>query len=122
MLKYSNSDPLETTFRALGDPTRRAILERLSRAPASVSELAEPLPMSLPAVHQHLQILLDAGLMTWEKKGRVRWCRLAPQRLAVAEEWIADRRRLWEHRLDVLGEFLANENDESVKKLIRRKV
>src|SRR3569832_1579280 len=82
MLNYQS--PLDTAFKALSDPTRRANLERLSRGPASVSELAEPLPMSLPAVHQHLQVLEESGLMEWEKRGRVRWCRLDRKGLAAA--------------------------------------
>ena len=107
MLKYQQS--LNRTFRALADPSRRAILERLARARASVSELAEPLAMSLPAVHQHLQILEEAGLMSWEKKGRVRWCSIEPKRLSAAEEWIVDRRTVWNRRLDALGKYLADE-------------
>jgi DNA-binding transcriptional ArsR family regulator len=104
MLNYQERQArLNLAFRALGDPTRRAIVERLSRAPASVSELAKPLPMSLPAVHQHLQILHAAGLMAWEKKGRVRWCRLEAKRLATAAEWITARRNMWERNLDRPG-------------------
>lgn len=107
MLNYSPA--LDTAFRALSDPTRRAILERLSRGPASVGELAEPLPMSLPAVHQHLQVLEESGLMAWEKKGRVRWCRLDRKGLAAAEDWVLNRRALWERRLDALGAHLAKD-------------
>ena len=98
---------LDGAFRALADPTRRAIVERLSRGPASVGELAGPLPMSLPAVHQHLQVLEQAGLMTWEKKGRVRWCKLDAKGLGMAEKWITDRRRFWERRLEALASHLA---------------
>jgi len=104
MLNYQ--DQIDTAFRALSDPTRRAILERLSRGPASVSELAEPLPMSLPAVHQHLQVLEECGLMQWEKKGRTRWCRIDRKGLKAAEDWILDRRRLWEGRLEALEKHL----------------
>lgn len=107
---------LDRAFRALGDPTRLAILERLARGPATVSELAAPLAMSLPAVHQHLQVLDRAGLMTWEKKGRVRWCRFEPRCLAMAEHWITRHRRLWERRLDALGEHLAVEKPERRRK------
>jgi DNA-binding transcriptional ArsR family regulator len=107
MLNYQAS--LDIAFRALADPTRRAIVERLSRGAASVSDLAEPLPMSLPAVHQHLQVLEEAKLISWEKKGRVRWCRLDAKGLAAAEGWIADRRRLWERRLDALDAHLARD-------------
>jgi len=110
MLKYKPS--LDSAFRALSDPTRRAILERLSRGPASVSDLAEPLPMSLPAVHQHLQVLEECGLMEWEKKGRVRWCRLDRKGLAAAEDWVLTRRALWERRLDALGAHLAKDEEK----------
>jgi DNA-binding transcriptional ArsR family regulator len=109
VLKYKPS--LDSAFRALSDPTRRAILERLSRGPASVSDLAEPLPMSLPAVHQHLQVLEQCGLMEWEKKGRVRWCRLDRKGMAEAEEWVLNRRALWERRLDALGAHLAKDEE-----------
>lgn len=81
-------------------------MERLSRGPASVSELAEPLTMSLPAVVQHLQVLEDSGLIRSEKVGRVRTCRIAPDALRTAERWIGERRTQWERRLDRLGEFL----------------
>ena len=107
MLNYSPT--LNGAFRALSDPTRRAILERLSRGPASVSDLAEPLPMSLPAVHQHLQVLEEAGLMRWEKRGRVRWCRVDAKGLGAVEDWILNRRVLWERRLDALGAHLARD-------------
>ena len=112
---------LDRTFRALSDPARRSIVERLCRAPASVSELARPLPMSLPAVHQHLNALRKAGLMTWEKKGRIRWCRLETKHLSAAEHWIVDRRRLWERRLDALGIYLAT-SDKRARRSKRRKV
>ncbi len=108
MLNHQTS--LDHAFRALSDPTRRAILERLSRGPASVGELAAPLPMSLPAVHQHLQVLAECGLMEWEKKGRVRWCRLGRKGLAAAEDWVLGRRALWERRLDALAAHLARDD------------
>jgi len=101
---------LDAAFRALADPTRRGIVERLSAGPASVSELAGRLPMSLPAVHQHLQVLAASRLMTWEKRGRVRWCRLEARRLREIEEWLSGRRRAWERRLDALGALLEGEN------------
>ena len=94
---------LDGAFRALADPTRRAIIERLSGGGASVSDLAERLPMSLAGVHQHLQVLAASGLMTWEKRGRVRWCRLQPRRLREVEEWVLARRLAWERRLDALA-------------------
>jgi DNA-binding transcriptional ArsR family regulator len=96
-----------SVFHALGDPTRRAILERLSLGPASVSRLAEPLSISLAAVVQHLQVLEESGLVATEKLGRVRTCRIEPAGLSVAAQWIADRRIPWERRLDRLGDILA---------------
>jgi DNA-binding transcriptional ArsR family regulator len=104
MLNYST--PLDRTFQALADPTRRAMVERLSQGPASVSELKRPLVMSLPAVMQHLAVLETSGLILSEKAGRVRTCRINPAALVEAERWIADRRMEWERRLDRLGEYL----------------
>ena len=97
---------LNRTFQALGDPTRRALVERLAAGPASVSELAAPLPMSLPAVMLHLKVLEDSGLVTSRKEGRVRTCRIDPQKLSLAERWVSARRIMWEHSLDRLGAFL----------------
>jgi len=94
-------------FQALADPTRRSMVERLSRGPASVSELAKPLPISLPAVVQHLQVLEQSGLVRSEKVGRVRTCTLDSGALSLAEQWINDRRTQWVRRLDRLGDFLA---------------
>ena len=101
-----NQSALDRVFLALADPTRRHIVERLSRGPASVSELAEPHAMSLPAVLQHLQQLEASGLVRSEKKGRVRTCRLEPKALSTAEKWIAEQRALWEGRLDRLEDYL----------------
>jgi len=98
--------PLDLTFQALADPTRRAMVERLARGPASVSELARPLAMSLPAVMQHLAVLENSGLIRSEKIGRVRTCRVEPQALSLAEQWINARRTAWEQRLDRLGDYL----------------
>ena len=98
---------VDRVFHALGDSTRRAILERLSRGPVSVSALAEPLELTLAAVVQHLQILEDSDLVRTEKIGRVRTCRIEPAGFAVARKWIDDRRTLWERRLDLLGDVLA---------------
>ena len=98
---------LDPVFQALSDPTRRAIVDRLSRGPASVSSLAGPLPMSLPAVMQHLQVLEKSGLIRSEKIGRVRTCRIEPVAMQTAEQWIAERRATWERRLDRLGDYLA---------------
>jgi DNA-binding transcriptional ArsR family regulator len=108
LLKHmlNESARLDLAFQALADPTRRGMLARLSRAPASVSELAAPHRMSLPAVMQHLQMLEASGLVRSEKKGRVRTCRLEPKALATAETWIAEQRALWEGRLDRLEDYL----------------
>jgi DNA-binding transcriptional ArsR family regulator len=98
---------VDRVFHALGDPTRRAIVEKLSHGPASVSRLAEPLNITVAAVVQHLQILEESGLVHTEKAGRVRTCRVEPAGLSVAEKWIHDRRLIWERRLDRLGALLA---------------
>ncbi|MBV9286382.1 MAG: helix-turn-helix transcriptional regulator [Hyphomicrobiales bacterium] len=103
----NNSRALDLAFQALADPTRRAIVERLTQSPAPVSELARPLAMSLPAVMQHLAVLEAAGLVRSEKSGRVRTCRMNPEALSLAEQWIDARRREWERRLDRLGDYLA---------------
>lgn len=110
MLNYQ--DPLDLAFQALADGTRRAMLERLAAGPVSVSELAQPLEMSLPAVMQHLSVLEHAGLVRSEKMGRVRTCRIEPAGLSLAEQWINARRAEWEDRFDRLGEFLDNLNNE----------
>ncbi|HVW83227.1 MAG TPA: metalloregulator ArsR/SmtB family transcription factor [Bryobacteraceae bacterium] len=98
---------IDRVFHALGDPTRRAILEKLSAGPVSVSRLAEPLKITLAAVVQHLQVLEESGLVHTEKVGRVRTCRIEPAGLSVARQWIDDRRSTWERRLDRLGEMLS---------------
>jgi DNA-binding transcriptional ArsR family regulator len=110
---------LDQVFQALADPTRRRMLERLSRGPASVSELAEPLSMSLPAVVQHLQMLEGSGLVRSEKVGRVRTCRMDTAALRGAQHWIEERRDSWERRLDRLGDFLAE--TEPKKRKVRKK-
>jgi DNA-binding transcriptional ArsR family regulator len=97
---------IDRIFHALGDPTRRAIMEKLGEGPISVSRLAEPLDITLAAVVQHLQVLEESGLVQTEKLGRVRTCRLEPAGLAAAAQWIGDRRSMWEHGLDRLGDFL----------------
>ena len=97
---------LDLTFQALADPTRRAMVERLGRGPASVSDLAAPFAMSLPAIVQHLAVLEASGLVRSEKVGRVRTCRMEPAALSLAEQWINERRADWEHRLDRLGAHL----------------
>jgi DNA-binding transcriptional ArsR family regulator len=98
---------IDRVFHALGDPTRRAIMEKLSHGPISVSRLAEPLNITLAAVVQHLQVLEESGLVQTEKNGRVRTCRIEPAGLSIAQQWIADRRPDWDRRLDRLGELLA---------------
>ncbi len=103
----NRSDALDLAFHALADSTRRSIIERLTRAPVSVSELARPLAMTLPAVMQHLAVLEASGLVRSEKSGRVRTCRIDPEALSLAERWINDRRQEWERRLDRLGDYLA---------------
>ena len=104
----NESARLDLAFQALADPTRRGMLARLSRGPASVSELAQPFRISLPAVMQHLQALEASGLVRSEKQGRVRTCRLEPKALGAAETWIAEQRALWEAQLDRLEDFLAD--------------
>lgn len=103
---------LDLAFQALADPSRRAMVDRLAQGPASVSELAKPLAMSLPAVMQHLQVLEASGLVVSEKIGRVRTCRIEPKALSQAEQWIAERRALWERRLDRLAQFLDETEDD----------
>jgi DNA-binding transcriptional ArsR family regulator len=98
---------IDAIFRALGDPTRRAIMERLGHGPISVSQLAEPLNITLAAVVQHLQVLEESGLVATEKVGRVRTCRIEPSGLSAAQQWLADRRSTWERRLDRLGDLLS---------------
>ncbi len=103
---------LDRVFQALADPSRRDMVERLSRGPASVSELARPLDMTLAGVVQHLQVLEASGLVRTEKVGRVRTCRIEPAALAPVEQWISERRTSWERRLDRLGNFLTEPENE----------
>jgi DNA-binding transcriptional ArsR family regulator len=107
MPNYSGS--LDGVFQALADETRRGMVERLVRGPASVKELARPLAMSLPAVMQHLQVLEAAGLVRSQKAGRVRTCQIEPAALRTAEDWIAGQRTAWERRLDRLGDYLTQD-------------
>jgi DNA-binding transcriptional ArsR family regulator len=109
MLNHQSS--LDLVFQALSDPTRRGMVERLSRGPASVSDLAAPLPMSLPAVVQHLAVLQSSGLVKTQKIGRVRTCALDGAAMSLAEQWIHARRIGWEQRLDRLGVYLAETED-----------
>jgi DNA-binding transcriptional ArsR family regulator len=107
MLNQSGHESnLDLMFQALADPTRRRIVERLAQGPTSVSELAKPFDMSLPAVVQHLQVLEGSGLVTTKKEGRVRTCTLDAGALTMAEKWINERRKNWEKRLDKLGQLL----------------
>jgi DNA-binding transcriptional ArsR family regulator len=101
---------IDRVFHALGDPTRRAIVERLSEAPVSASRLAAPLRMTVAAVVQHLQILEKSGLVRTTKVGRVRTCRIEPAGFSAAERWIGERRSMWEKRFDRLGDLLAEED------------
>ncbi len=113
ILKYmlDQTIDLDRTFQALADKSRRGMVERLTAGPASVSELAEPLAMSLAAVVQHVQVLEACGVVRTEKIGRTRMCRIEPAAMTAAEQWMSDRRRGWEARLDRLGDIL----DEGAK-------
>jgi DNA-binding transcriptional ArsR family regulator len=102
---------IDLLFHALGDPTRRAILDHLTGGPMSVSRLADPLDITLTAVAQHLRILEEVGLVHTEKLGRVRTCRIEPAGFRLMEQWIRDHRTAWERKLDRLGAFLAEDED-----------
>jgi len=102
---------IDRVFQALGDPTRRAILNRLSLGPQSVSKLAEPLGVTVTAIGQHLQVLEETGFVHTEKSGRVRSCRLQSAGFKAVEHWAAEHRRTWERRLDVLGSLLSKDDD-----------
>ncbi len=104
---------LDLLFQALADPTRRAMIDRLSQGPASVSELAKPFAMSLPAVVQHLQALESSGLVSSRKVGRVRTVQIEPEALSQAEQWLNDRRTGWVKRLDRLAVLLAEDEEPS---------
>lgn len=114
MLNFSTD--LDSTFLALADASRRGIIERLVQGPASVSDLAKPLPMSLPAVMQHIAILEGVGLIRTEKIGRTRTCRLEPDRLAQIEAWINDQRQAWNARLDRLALYLETQQAEDISR------
>ena len=102
----AEADVIDRTFHALADPSRRSIVVQLSNGPASVSALAAPLKMSLPAVVQHLEVLQQSGIVRSEKVGRVRTCRLEPAPMQAVEQWIAQHRQVWEGHLDRLGDVL----------------
>jgi DNA-binding transcriptional ArsR family regulator len=105
------ANPLDRVFQALADPARRAMVDRLSIGPATVSELAQPLAMSLPAVMQHLAMLEESGLVSSQKVGRVRTCRVAPEVMNLAERWLNERRQGWERRLGRLETYLDSQDD-----------
>jgi DNA-binding transcriptional ArsR family regulator len=108
--QYEPTDrEIDVLFQALADSSRRTMVDRLTRGPASVSELARPLAMSLPAVVQHLHVLEASGLVRSQKLGRVRTCSIEPVALRAAERWVAERRTVWERTLDRLGEFLSEQ-------------
>lgn len=109
----ANAQSVDHVFRALSDPTRRGVVERLCLGPASVSELARPFDMALPSFTQHLKVLETAGLVDSEKAGRVRTYRIVPRRLRAAETWLARQRAVWEQRLDQLDEYLKTLKDQS---------
>lgn len=102
----TSQPPIDGVFRALADPTRRNVLARLSRSPASVSELAEPFDMALPSFVEHLRVLETSGLVRSKKTGRVRTYQIEPKRLRLAEDWLSQQRTLWEERLDRLDAYL----------------
>lgn len=103
---------LDRAFHTLADPSRRSIVERLSRGPVSVTEIAEPFEMSLSAVLQHVKVLEESGLIRTEKVGRVRTCRVDPRALEGVEQWVVERRTSWERRLDRLGTTLSNSTNK----------
>lgn len=111
----NHSAQLDHVFQALGDPTRRAVLKRLSGGPAAVSELAQPFDMALPSFMQHLKVLESHGMVRSRKTGRVRTYRLAPQPLQAAERWMAQQRTLWERRLDQLDSYLMELKEKHCK-------
>jgi len=104
----NHSTALDTAFRALADPTRRAVLGRLMRGPAPVKELAKPFDMGLPSFMKHLKVLEESRLITSEKVGRVRTCRVRMEQLAAAENWLSEQRVLWEARTDRLTDYVEN--------------
>lgn len=102
----ATAETTDRVFRALADPTRRRVLTRLAKSPASMTDLAKPFDMALPSFLAHMRQLESSGLVRSEKSGRVRTYRLAPKRLKIAEDWLAAQRASWESRLDRLDEFL----------------
>ena len=109
----NQSIQLDRVFYALADPTRRAVLERLSVGPAAVSELAKPFDMALPSFTQHLSVLSDCGLVHSQKTGRIRIYQIAPDALIAAEQWMVEQRHLWEIRLNQLDSYLNQLKDKT---------
>jgi DNA-binding transcriptional ArsR family regulator len=107
----NHAHSLDAAFKALADPTRRAVLERLGRGPIAMSELARPFDMALPSFAQHLEVLERSGLVASRKSGRVRTFRLVPRRMRQVEDWLSRRRELWETRLDQLDQFLTQDSE-----------
>lgn len=116
MVKYRESD-LDDIFTALADPVRRGVTEALVSGEKSVGELAEPFEMSMPAVMKHLAVLEKSGIVRSEKRGRVRYCILQPERLQVAESWLAQRARFWTERISALEQYLAPASEEKDQKI-----
>jgi DNA-binding transcriptional ArsR family regulator len=108
----NQSKAMDRVFHALADASRRSVVQRLSRAPATVSELADPLRMALPSVMQHLRVLEESGLIRTEKVGRVRTCHIELKALTAAEQWIAAQRTMWDQRLDRLGALFAADKSQ----------
>lgn len=108
----NQSPDLTRVFHALADPTRRAVLERLTLGPAAMTELAKPFPMALPSFYQHLGVLEDSGLVHSRKSGRVRTYQITPEPLGIAQGWMSEQRSLWEQRVDQLDDYLTQLNDE----------
>ena len=111
MVKYQ--DDLNRVFHALADATRRGILDRLSRGPASISELAKPYASTLAAIQQHVQVLEASGLVVTEKRGRTRECRISSATVLRVERWLSERRELWECRFDQLGRLVERDENQA---------
>src|SRR5438132_9114218 len=113
MLNHTQIMPVDRVFSALADASRRAIVDRLARGPASVSELARPMGISLAAVVQHVQVLEASGIVSSAKQGRVRTCRFEPVAVRLAEQWLIDRRVMWEERFDRLSAYMDEHHVET---------
>jgi DNA-binding transcriptional ArsR family regulator len=120
MLKYQ--DNLDRAFHALADATRRGILDRLSRGPASISELAKPYASTLAAIQQHVQVLEASGLVVTEKRGRTRECRISSAAVLRVERWLSERRQLWEYRFDQLGRLVERDQNQAEPERPRSKI